>query len=242
MQIRILPFYLTASLFLMFSACGTEEPEVNNGEVTMVTLGDAPKAYLALEDNIKHDTLLIQTTFDLGDSTFVMVAGNVEPTFEGIRLYRYTLLPDSAARIIAASSPGYDSWTMLPSFFSLANDPNTHIITANFGERESWGQKLFKLDGSFHDLGFMDIALPERVEEDGSLQLKRRNIGPLTRMAELGDTLIFNYACDSVYLYDDQAGHNDIVLPASAVQFTYHPNTGLEIRINGQRRAVKQPG
>src|SRR6188474_799733 len=74
-----------------------------------------PIAYAQLEDNVKHDMLLIQTTFDLGDGTFVMVAGNVQETFEGIRLYRYRLLQDSTPEILAYSSPGYDSWTMLPT-------------------------------------------------------------------------------------------------------------------------------
>jgi DNA-binding MarR family transcriptional regulator len=43
-----------------------------------VVAGSAPFAFRAIEDNLRHDTLLIQTTFDLGDSTFVMVASPEE--------------------------------------------------------------------------------------------------------------------------------------------------------------------
>ncbi len=210
----------------------------------MVRVNDttgSPIAYPALEDNIKHDTLLIQTTFDLGDGTFVMVAGNVQETFEGIRLYRYRLLPDSAAQILAYSSPGYDSWTMLPTFFRLPHAPDVQMVLANFGERESWGQKLFLMDHEFSDLGFMDIALPERVMEDDTLRLKRRGIGPFTRMVEHGDTSVFTFACDSVFLYDDLAGNMDQVLPNHSVRYTFHRDTGLDLWLNGQRRAVPKP-
>ena len=53
------------------------------------------------------------------------------------------------------------------------------------------------------DMGFMDIALPERVMEDDTLRLKRRNIAPSTRYLERNDTSYFRFACDSVFLYED---------------------------------------
>ena len=105
--------------------------------------GAPPIAYRAIEDNIQHDTLLIQTTFDLGDGSFIMVASNIDPSFEGIRLYRYRLTADSSVSMLAISPPAYDSWTMLPTFFG-ADSMRTDALwlLANFGERESWGQKL----------------------------------------------------------------------------------------------------
>ncbi|MBL7938238.1 MAG: hypothetical protein JNL43_02665 [Flavobacteriales bacterium] len=196
-----------------------------------------------VDDNVRHDTLLIQVTFDLGDGTFIMVASNVDETFEGVRLYRYRLKRDGGPEIIAASSPGYDSWTMLPSFFPLDRKQPTDAmwLLANMGERESWGQKLIWLDWEFTDMGFMDVALPERVVEDDTLRLKRRNIGPNTRIEDRNDTSYFRFACDSVYLYDDQAGNMDQVLPAGKVFFTYHREEGLALWVNGEKRPVKKP-
>lgn len=203
--------------------------------------GRSAFAYPALEDNVKHDTLLIQTTFDMGDGTCVMVASAVEDTFEGLRLYRYRARPDSSAEVIAVSSPAYDSWTMLPRFFGRDSTATDDLwVLANFGEKESWGQKLLRLDTAFHDLAFMDAARPERVLEDDTLRLKRRDIAPYVRFETHGDTLWFRFACDSVYLYDDQAGGYDRILPAASVRYTWDPS-GLLLWVNGEPRPVRQP-
>lgn len=232
---------IAASAFLIFlGACGTPTAE-KEPNTPAIEHGARPVVFSALDDNIRHDTLLIQTTFDMGDGTFVMVAGNVEPKFEGIRLYRYKVLPDSNARILASSNGGYDSWTMLPTFFSIPNPPGTYLILANFGERESWGQKLMFMDSTFTDLGFLDVAFPEHMVEDDSAYVKRTNIAPYGRLALHGDTAVFTFECDSLFVYDDMAGHNDIIVPAAGIRYTYHPETGLEIWHNGQRSVVKQP-
>ncbi|MEO8591279.1 MAG: hypothetical protein ABI432_18010 [Flavobacteriales bacterium] len=205
-------------------------------------LGFAPLEFAQVDDNLHHDTLLIQVTFDMGDGSFVMVASNMEETFEGVRLYRYRLKPDSTADMLAVSSPGYDSWTMLPTFFTdSATSGQDYWILANFGEKESWGQKLLKLNNAFTDLGFLDLALPERVMEDDTLRLKRRNIAPFARYSSNGDTAVFRFACDSVYLYDDQEGHNDVVLPANTVRYTYHPSEGPSLWLNGRKHLLTQP-
>lgn len=205
--------------------------------------GRVPHEFPAVDDNIAHDTLLIQTTFDMGDGSYLMVAGNVEDTFEGLRLYRYRPTSDSAAQMIAISSPAYDSWTMLPTFFPVdsTRSNNEMWVLANFGEKESWGQKLLYLDTAFHDLGFLDAALPERVLEDDTLRLKRRSIGPFMRYALRNDTAIWRFACDSVFLYDDQEGGFDRVVHASRLRFTYHPVDGLSLWFDGVRRPVKVP-
>lgn len=226
---------------MLLVGCGHSEPAADNDPLPPVEHGAQPVTYSQLEDNIKHDTLLIQTTFDMGDSTFVMVAGNIEPKFEGIRLYRYKLLPDSNASVLSYSSGGYDSWTMLPTFFTIPNSPGTHLILANFGERESWGQKLLTMDSTFTDLGFIDAAYPEHIIEGDTAYVKRMNIGPFGRLALHKDTAVFTFECDSVFLYDDQAGNNDFVVSSRSVRYTYHASTGLELWLNGQRRAVKLP-
>ena len=90
-------------------------------------------------------------------------------------------------------------------------------------------------------MGFLDVAYPERVLEDDTLRLKRRGIGPYTRMSEVGDTTVFTFVCDSVFLYDDQAGHADQMVAARTVYFTYHREEGLAIWVNGEKRLVKKP-
>ncbi|MCB0771644.1 MAG: hypothetical protein KDC00_14690 [Flavobacteriales bacterium] len=200
-----------------------------------------PIAYPQVDDNVRHDTLLIQTTFDLQDGTFIMVASHIAEKFEGLRLVRYRPLPDSAADVIAVSAPGYDSWTMLPSFFRTEGMTKDHLVLANFGEKESWGQKLMRLDDVFIDLGFLDVAWPERVVEDDTLVLKRRNIGAYTRMHVQGDTTFITFTTDSVYLYEDLEKHFDVVLPAGQVHYTLDRSNGLQLWVNGAHGKVSMP-
>ncbi len=235
---RILfPVGIPVALFAMgILACGTPEVE-------KVVEGTRPMEFQMVDDNIHHDTLLIQVTFDLGDSSFVMVASNVDPTYEGLRLYRYRFAADSAVEMMAISNPAYDSWTLLPTFFPIdTTRPSDALwVLANFGEKESWGQKLMLLDWEFSDQGFMDAALSERVMEDDTLRLKRRNVAPYMHYLEHGDTAVFLFACDSVYLYDDQAGGLDQVLSADRLRYTFHRDEGLALWVDGQKRLVKKP-
>lgn len=234
---------MLAGLIVGLSACGGKPSTDRTVQSTEPTTGHAPFVFAQVDDNIRHDTLLIQTTFDLGDSTYIMVASNVEETFEGLRLYRYRFFgPDSAFEMMAVSTPAYDSWTMLPTFFGTdSTDTHALWVLANFGEKESWGQKLLWLDRDFTDMGFLEVALPERVMEDDTLRLKRRNIGPFTRVEERQNSTYFRFACDSVFLYDDQAGSVDQVLPSSAVHYTFHRDGGLVLWINGEARALRKP-
>ena len=193
-------------------------------------------------DNIRHDTLVIQVTFDMGDGSFVMVASNITETFEGLRLYRYTLLTDSNAQVLAHSSPAYDSWTMLPTFFRSPIDTTSYIVLANFGEKESWGQKLLELGSNgFRDLGFLDVALPERVPEDEGLVLKRRNAAPFAKLEMEAGIPSIRFTCDSLYLYDDQRGTTDQVIAAGRAAYRLAPE-GLQLELDGERRPVKIPG
>ena len=199
-------------------------------------VGAGPHAFANVDDNLHHDTLLIQTTFDLGDGSFVMVASNVTETFEGLRLYRYRALSDNSVEMMAISSPAYDSWTMLPTFFPTDTTDHTKAfwVLANFGERESWGQKLLWSDSSFHDRGFLSIAYPERVLEDDTLRLKRRSIAPHVRVALQEDTSYFRFACDSVFVYADALNGRDSVVSGPSIHYTHHPETGLQLWLNGR--------
>lgn len=221
-----------------------DRPEGQSGDGQLSEVpGSPPHSFPQIDDNVRHDTLLIQTTFDMGDSTFIMVAGNVQDTFEGLRLFRYRFAKDSTVEMLAVSTPAYDSWTMLPTFFPLdtVHPADANWILANFGEKESWGQKVLLLDYAFMDAGFMDVALPERVMEDDTLRLKRRNVAPFMRYSEHGDTAVWLFACDSVYLYDDQEGHPDQVLHAARLRYTFEANEGLALWVDGRKRPVKRP-
>lgn len=230
---------LVALLTLGTWGCGQRQKRAENAPVP----GTGPIAFSSVDDNVRHDTLLVHVTFDLRDGTCVMAASHVEERFEGIRLYRYRPRPDSSAELLAVSSPAYDSWTMRPSFFANDSARTDRLwVLANFGERQSWGQKLFRLDSAFHDIGFLDIALPERVEEDGATVLKRRDIAAHARFAFMGDSAWIRFACDSVYLYDDQRGGTDQVVPARRVSYLAAPGEGLSLWIDGEKRPVKQPG
>lgn len=228
----------------MFTACtngGTPGHGSPAPVVIQPSADGAPLAIPVVDDNVRHDTLLIQVTFDLGDGTHLMVASNVEETFEGLRLYHYRARPDSSAEILHVSAPAYDSWTMLPTFFGEGNGPDGKWILANFGERESWGQKVMWFSNGFHDRGFMHAALPERIEDENGPRLKCTNIAPHMRLAHHGDTAVFTFACDSVFLYDDHQGRTDIILPGGSLRYTYHPGNGLLLWIDGRPRPTQRP-
>lgn len=243
------PALILLGCALLLQTCGTPEgtasgpgddrPAVNLRPIP----GRAPHPFRQFDQNVFHDTLLVQTSFDLGDSTYVMVASNVEETFEGLRLIRYRFRPDSTVERMAWSAPAYDSWTMLPTFFPLdtVHPDDANWVLANFGEKESWGQKVMLLDFEFMDVGFMDVALPERVMEEDTLRLKRRNVAPYMRYSEHGDTAVWLFACDSVYLYDDQAGTLDQVVHASRLRYTFEATEGLALWVDGRKRLLKRP-
>lgn len=188
-------------------------------------------------DNVKNDTLAVQITFDLQDGTHLMVAANAEESFEGLSLYRYHAKPDSSAEVIARSSPAYDSWTMYPTFFRAPGKSGTLLVFANFGEKQSWGQKLMRLDSiGFTDAGFLEVALPVRVIEQDSAYLKRESIAPYMRL--FGDSLEF--ACDSLYIYDDGAGGRDRIVAARDARYVLGDARPL-LYLNGRQVSVAAP-
>lgn len=229
---------------------GTEsngQPTTDSGQPTTdnqqlpTPLDSIPRLpFPIVDDNVFHDTLAVQVTFDLMNDDYLMVASNMEETFEGLRLYRYRMNKNDHD-MLAVSSPAYDSWTMLPTFFPADNSEQRMWVLANFGEKQSWGQKLMILDKAFSDIGFLDVALPQRAAEGDSLYLKRGNVAPHLRMARDGTTTVFFFACDSVYLYDDQQGGTDRVLPGSSVRYLYSERDGLRLWLDGRVVPVKKP-
>ena len=245
---RIGPVLGLLSLFVVRCsgpAPNTEHRTTNNVPARDTTHWHGPSAlervnFPQVADNVRHDTLVIQTTFDMGDGTFLMVASSVPETFEGLRLFHYELLPDSNAGIIARSAPAYDSWTMLPTFFAKPGDSTSMIVLANFGEKQSWGQKVMRLDrrppttdkSGFTDLGFLEVALHVRIVESDSSYLRRENIAPFVRCTN-GDPATFEFARDSVYLYDDGRAGRDYIIAADRVKYQQQGD-GLVMWIDGE--------
>lgn len=194
-----------------------------------------------LDDNVKHDTLLVYTTHALGNGEFVMAARNVEETRDGLRLYLYRPLPDSSADVIASSSPAYDSYTMLPTFFTTGDTADGTIILANLGEKQSWGQKVFWLkDRRFIELGFLDVARREfRTEYDSTFSFCM-NIAPYTEVAGAGGLFDLTFKGDSVLLYDDLAGGSEVMMPSGRVRYRYNGRV-LQLVIDGRSRSPKSP-
>lgn len=187
-----------------------------------------------LPDNVRHDTLLVHTTYDLGDGLFLMAAQNNEYNREGIRLYLYRPKADSSAELLAWSKPGYDSETMLPTFFTTGNKADGLVILANMGERQSWGQEAFWLkDQRIQSLGFLDLAVREWRTIDDSTYRFCTSIAPRTEVRGGGGTFVFSFTGDSLLLYNDQQEHMDVMFPASSVRYRY-ANGGLTLILNGR--------
>lgn len=239
----------TRSLFVLLlalAACGTENekgtlPETgpDPSEAHASSGLGAPLTYPLLDDQVRHDTLLIQVTFDLGDGTQVMVASHVDEKFEGLRLYRYRVMPDSQALVLKASGPAYDSWTMLPTFFRHPYDSTAWIVLADLGERQSWGQKVFRLDaGGFTELGFLDVALPVNLpEEDGGAKLT--GIGPVTRVMKDGDDILFRFQVPVIHLYDDLVGGIDLRMGGDRITYRWNPTLGMVLHVDGKPHRPK---
>lgn|GEM_PF-2573888 len=233
---KVRRFWIPA-LITVSVACNQTAPEAEEQYAMPFALEvGGPIPYAEIADNVRHDTMLIQVTFALPDHHYMMVASNIEEDFEGLRLYYYTLGPDSSANSVAVSSPAYDSWTMLPTLFADPRDSSRHIVLANLGERNSWGQKVLVLSSGYRDLGFLDVALPERIQEEDTAYVKLKNIAPHARCFPEHDGLRFEFACDSVYLYDDLRGGLDLTLPASSVHYTWDAGRGITLWVNGEAR------
>jgi hypothetical protein len=215
---------IVSTIMFLFIGCGAPEP-------APIPTAPAPDSTAALPtwkvlelpilpDNVRHDTLLVHTTYDLGDGLFLMAAQNNNYNKEGIRLYLYRPKADSSAEVLSWSKPGYDSETMLPTFFTNGNNADGLVIIANMGERQSWGQEAFWLkDNAIKSLGFLDVAVRDWKTVDDSTYQFRTSIAPRTEVRGSGGTFEFSFTGDSLQLYDDLQGHMEVMLPASAVRY-----------------------
>lgn len=232
-------------LAIAMMACnGEDRSEEKSGKQTIPqpspSADGSPIAFPQVDDNVRHDTLLIQTTFDLGDGTFMMVASHSDTEQRldqgdrnaGLRLYHYRIAKDSLPEILAASSTAHDSWTMFPTFF---RDPagNAHIILANFGARDSWGQKVIRFDrNGFQDLGFLKVAKVERTEEE----IRQRNIAPHSSMIAEQSGWTIQFDVEELMLFDDLRGGTDVILPGGKVNYRWDADRGLVLVVDGEER------
>ena len=238
------------------AGCGEKADPQDRSEIPEVKVelpirdGGSPIGFEQLDDNVKHDTLLIQTTFDLEDGTYLMIAShklseeklNEGDREAGLRLYHYRAKPDSTYEIISRSSSANDSWTMFPTFFTDPIEQGSMIILANYGERNSWGQKVIRFsDQGFTDLGYLNVAKIERQGEGEEMELKHRTIAPHTRISNEGNTLVFTFDLDEVILFDDLRGVLDQPIDAGRVQYRWSEAEGMVLYVDGEARRKQQP-
>lgn len=224
---------------------GTEPPKLE-----VPSPASSPITFEQIEDNVKHDTLLIQTTFDLTDGTYLMVASHTlaEERLDegdrsaGLRLYHYRVLPDSTADIIARSSSARDSWTMFPTFFKDPSEDGSYIVLANFGDRSSWGQKVIRFNAQgFADLGFLNVAAIERTRDGDEEVMKLLNIAPHTRISSEGNELVFTFEVEDLLLYDDLRGVLQQPIDADRIAYRWSEAEGMRLFIDQQIRVDEQP-
>ncbi|MEO7081207.1 MAG: hypothetical protein ABIY71_06750 [Flavobacteriales bacterium] len=194
-----------------------------------------------LDDNIRHDTLLIYTIHGLRDGTFVLAGKNMEDNREGLRLIQYRPRPDSSAEVLAVSKPAYDSQVMLPTYF-VPDDPGDGVlILANYGGLESWGQNVFLLkDHQFTDLGWLDVTERGWTTRMDSLQQWRSNIAPKTVVSGADGQFDFTFTTDSVQLFDDLQGGTEVMLPSNRIKYRYDGKQMVLI-VDGEPRYRKEP-
>ncbi len=224
---------LVAALLLVGCSEGVPKEEGSSTEPVATTDAEAfaPITFPQVDDNLKHDTLLIQVTFDMGDGSFLIVASHYEETFDGLRLYHYRPKADSSAEMLHVSAPAYDSWTMFPTFFRDPHNDKAFILLTNLGERESWGQKVFRLDhAGFHPLGFLDVAAIDPQGEAGTDRLI--SAAKSARVEPEGNGLLFRFNAESVRLFDDQQGLLNVDLKGDAVMYRWSPEEGMVLWVN----------
>ncbi len=194
-----------------------------------------------LDDNVRHDTLLIYTTHAMGNGEFVMAARHKDDTREGLRLILYRPRADSSAEVLAFSKPAFDSEVMLPTFFATGDTTDGMVILANYGAWDSWGQNAFWLTNhQFRDLGWIDVA--ERTWETrvDSLQQRRLNIAPKTLVQGKDGLFDFSFTTDSVQLYDDLQGANEVMVPSGRIHYRYNGQHMLLV-MDGSARLPQDP-
>lgn len=242
--------FLQALLLLVATAACNSTPDPGHalppapGNEAIVVQGMkhyAPLDLPDLDDNVHGDTLLVLTTHQIAADRFIMAARNKEETREGLRLYLYEPRPDSSADVLAVSAPAYDSEVMSPTFFSTGDSADGIVVLANFGGKESWGQKVFWLKGqTFNDLGWLDVAHREWRTVDGQTEQRRTNIAPYTTVSGKDGRFLFTFTGDSLLLYDDLEGQLERTFSPSSVAYR-HDGGQMTLMVDGKPRLPSGP-
>jgi hypothetical protein len=239
-------------LCVLFVACAEKpHPEPEPEVLTATPTAGNSISFPQVDDNIVHDTLMIQTTFDLRDGSFLMIASHVQDDERqaagdrsaGLRLHHYRLEADGSPRILASSPPAHDSWTMFPTFFRDPHDERGYILLANFGERYSWGQKMMRFnERGFQTLGFLNVAAVEQVVDEDEVTTRLLNIAPQTRITEEGDGLAVAFLVEEIMLFDDLRGGLEQTLAGGRVRYRWNERDGLVLIVDGEDRHEQSPG
>lgn len=235
---RIDPILRLLFLFTVFGffACGEDQQTtkaIAEEDLPEEIIEDAYEriALMPIEDHFELDSILIHNTYELSEGQFMMVSRSTEESFEGLQMHLYTL-KDSLPIISASSTPAYDSWIYLPTFF-ISPDQQDTLLMAEIGERESWGARLLRIeDGAFVDLGFIDIAIrgskfDEELETD---VLFLKSVAPNTTIRSQSEILFVSFGPESVHIYDDQKGNADTLYPADQVKYEFSDSLKLMIK------------
>jgi len=235
---RIDPILRLVFLFVIFGffACGEDpnsEELLAEEEQIAEIIEDAYEriALMPIEDHFELDSILIHNTYELSEGHFMMVSRSTEESFEGLRMHLYTL-KGSLPIISASSTPAYDSWIYIPTFFISPDEQDT-LLMAEIGERESWGARLLRIEnGAFVDLGFIDIALRgSKFDEDLEMDVMvLKSVAPNTNIRSQGELLIVSFGPEPVHVYDDQMGNADTLYPADKVQYEFSDSLRLKIK------------
>ena len=230
------------SLFLFtifgFIACGEDPMTKEEGKEEEVftkkeVIEDAYEriALMPIEDHFELDSILIHNTYELSEGHFMMVSRASEDSFIGLQMHLYTLM-DSLPIVSASSTPAYDSWIYLPTFF-VSSDRQDTLLLAEIGERESWGARLLRIhDGVFVDLGFIDIALRDHKfdEELETDVMFLKSVASNTSIKANGEGLIVSFGPEPLHIYDDQLGNADTLYPADQVIYEFSDSLRLKIK------------
>lgn len=229
---------LMALLALSMSACGSADPTTTDESAStqaparqdMTAKADKrikglPQFdsefikvdYTEVDLDPGNDSLWYHLVLDIpGDAHLAVAQPLQESNRRGVRMQLLLADTDTSFRALTESSPGYDSAMLFPTFFVDAH--GRHIILADTGERESWGQKVYLLDqGVFTDLGFIDVGLPMQGPDnaDADADIIPKNIAPVVRLDLDGKGGIdFRFETEEIILFDDTQGHLDTLVRA----------------------------
>lgn len=177
--------------------------------------------YEELDLDPGNDSLWYHLVIDIpGDLHLAVAQPTSDDNRRGVRFQLLKEGQDSTFHCETESSPGFDSAKLYPSFFS--NDMGQHIILADTGERDSWGQKVYLLvENKFYDLGFIDVGSVNYDEDQETLEqsLSPQSIAKNVTISSDANGYRFTFDLEEFVLYDDQKGNLNQIVPSS--QWSY---------------------